>query len=320
MFSIVFRMYCEPVLCAVSLIGNITVLIGMARVKHGFSRSVRFYYSMLAIGELLLVDGLYFVGDFLETGIAYLVSGGTYYPILTYDATDLSCKLLSALWLVSDNIAGYTLVCLGIERIIAVTWPLRAKTILTLRFSVLLETTIVLLANISFLPLLLMDYTLVPQYGCWYDYSLPYTRFYIMLEIVIPLLSSLLSLGFSAYLVVKLILSMLARRGLSNSAGISARELSNIATLLFLDVAHVIVYIPDGIFYWMYSLTVVNPDALNAALAFTLYRLANIFDELLLVPHALTFFILFFRSGAFRKALCGKCFAINGSSQTEDTK
>ena len=165
-----------------------------------------------------------------------------------------------------------------------------------------------------------MDYTRVPQYGCWYDYSLPFTQFYIMLEIAVPLLSNFLSLGFSAYLVVKLILTMLARRGLSNRAGISARELSNITTLLFLDLAHVIVYIPDGVFYWMYSLTVVNTDALNSALAIILSRLANICDYLLLVPHTLTFFIFFFRSGAFRKTLCGRCFAFNGSSQTEDTK
>ena len=32
---------------------------------------------------------------------------------------------------------GLTVVCLGVERVIAITWPLRAKGILTFRFSVI---------------------------------------------------------------------------------------------------------------------------------------------------------------------------------------
>ena len=300
--SIIFRMYCEPVLCVVALLGNIAVLFGMVRVKTNFNSSVRFYYSVISIGAMEVVAGYYIVGDFLETGIAYLVSGGAFYPILTYDATVWSCKLLTALWMVPVILDGLTFICLGVERVIAVTWPLRAKTILTLRNSILFEFTVNLLVMGSFLPLLCIDYTLDSQYGCWYDFSLPFTQFYIFLETAIPFVNSLISLSISIYLILKVVLLTHARSKISTGGGISASELSNIATLMVFDIANLIVYIPDGIFYWIYALAVVNPSAFNADFTFTIYQLADLCDRFALIPHALTFFIHFARSHSFRRA------------------
>ena len=64
--SLIFRMYCEPIFCVISLLGNMAVFIAMCRVKHGFSLSVRFYYSVIAISELMVVGCYYLVGDFLH--------------------------------------------------------------------------------------------------------------------------------------------------------------------------------------------------------------------------------------------------------------
>lgn len=301
----VFRMYCTPVLCVVSLLGNSAMLIGMARVKSDFSKSVRFYYSVFSFAELLVVGGYFLIGDFLEYGIAALVSDGAYYPIRTYDATVWSCKLLNAVWMGPDFISGLTLVCLGIERIIAITWPLRAKMILTLRNSVIFELTVNVLIIGTFLPLLIIDYSLVHG-DCTYDFSLPFTQFYIMFEEGIPLISTFVSLGISIYLIVKVVQSLLARKHISSAGSISARELSNISTLLLLDLAHLIVYLPDGIFYFMYSIMKGNPELHDAVFTVAIHRLANLCDEFTLIPHTLTFFITFFRSQAFRKALFGK--------------
>ena len=89
--AIVFRKYFEPVFCLMSLLGNSAVIIGMWRVTHGLIRSVRFYYIVYAITELLIVDGCLFVGDFLESGIADRVSNGDFFPILTVESwTELS--------------------------------------------------------------------------------------------------------------------------------------------------------------------------------------------------------------------------------------
>ena len=301
-------MYCEPVLCIISVLGDIAVLFGMARVKYGFSSSVRFYYTMMAIAELVVVSCFYFVADFLEQGIAHLVSGGAFYPILTYDATNWSCKLLNALWMGPDNCIGLTLVCLGIERVIAVTWPFRTKRLLTLRFSVLLETTVNSLVLVGFLTLLCIVYKLDPQYGCWYDFSLPFTQFYIILEETIPLIRSFMSFGISLYLVVTIARSMIMRSHISSGGGISASEISNIATLLVFDVTSLIVFIPNGIFYGIYAFTLVNPSAFSADFTLIILQLGDITACLMMIPHSLTFFIHFSRSGAFRQALFGKCF------------
>ena len=306
--SLEFRMYVEPVLCVVSVLGNIAVLFGMARVKHGFSISVRFYYKMMAIAGLVLVSCFYFVGDFLEQGIAHLVSGGAFYPIRTLDAANWSCKLLNALWMGPDNFIGLTLVCLGIERVIAVTWPIHAKRRLTLRFSVLLETTVNSLVLVGFLTLLCIDYKIDPQYGCWYDFSLPFTQFYIMLEETIPIIRSFISFGISIYLVVTISRSMIMRRHISSGGGISASEMSNVATLMVFDVVSLIVFIPTGIIFWIYSFTLINPSAFSADFTLIIYQLGDLSGCLMLIPHTLIFFIHFSRSGAFRKALFGKCF------------
>ena len=300
--AILLRMYYEPVLCVVSLIGSIAVLFGMTRVKNHFSSSVRYYYSVIAIAELTVVAGYYIVGDFLEIGIAYLVSDGAFYPILTYDATNWSCKLLNVLWMGPDFCVGFTYICLGVERVIAVTWPFRAKTILTLRNSILFESTVNLLILGSFLPLLCIDYTIDPQYGCWYDFSLPFTVFYIFLEETIPLVSSFTSLSISLYLVVKFVQLTLARSHISTGGSISARELSNIATLMVFDMANLIVYVPDGVIYFIYAIVVANPSAFSDDFNFTIYQLADVCDRFTLIPHALTFFIHFSRSRSFRRA------------------
>ena len=300
--SIEFRMYCEPVFCVVSLLGNFAILIGMARVKN-FSSSVRFYYSVIAFCELVVVASFFLVGDFLETGIAYLVSGGAFYPILTYDAANWSCKLINALWMGPDFMVGLTLICLGVERVIGITWPFRAKTILTLQNSILFETTVNFLVLGGFVPLLCIVYTIDPQNGCFYDFSLSFTQFYVFFEVSIPLISSFVSLGISIYLVVKFVQLTLQRRNISKGAGISAREISNIATLMVIDVAHLIVYIPDGVLYVLYSIAEVNPKVFSADFTFMIYQLADICDCFTLIPHALIFFIHFFRSGSFRKAL-----------------
>lgn len=141
--------------------------------------------------QSLLVSGNFLVGNFLENGIAYLVSGDAYYSILVYEANVWCCKLLKVLLMGPDTVVGLTLVCLGIERIIAITWPLRAKTVLTLRNSALLERAVYLSILVMFFPRVAIDCTLVPNYGCcsYRLYAVVHSILHrnIMLDKAIPL-------------------------------------------------------------------------------------------------------------------------------------
>lgn len=69
-----FRRYLLAPLLALALLGNIVVLVGVARV-HGISHSTRIYYAMIAIAELV-VAGMPFEADVLLMN-NYCTLGGT---------------------------------------------------------------------------------------------------------------------------------------------------------------------------------------------------------------------------------------------------
>ena len=209
--------------------------------------------------------------------------------------------------------------CLGFERIIAVTWPLRAKTILTLRTSVILETTVIFLTVAVLVPLLAITYTMDPTYGCTSDFSLPFTQEFSYVKEAIPIVNTLLSLSFSIYLILKMALSMRARRHLSSGGGaISAIEWSNVATILLLDIVRLVVYIPNGIVFILISVSHMNSIVFDTGFTFVLYQLADLCNIFRQVPHSITFFIHFFRSDTFRKVLFGNFFAFLNGKKSEN--
>ena len=76
LFSDMFRAYLHPVFGLMAFFGSIGVVVGMARVgDKNFNRSVRIYYSLLAITDLVFVDAAIVPSQFLETGIAYITTG-----------------------------------------------------------------------------------------------------------------------------------------------------------------------------------------------------------------------------------------------------
>ena len=84
---------------------------------------------------------------------------------------------------------------------------------------------------------------------------------------------------------------MRARRRISSGGVISALELSNIATLVLLDVTHLVVYIPCDIVYLL--LSIANLTASDSGLIFVFYQLADICNLITMVSHSLTFFYPF---------------------------
>ena len=284
--------------------GSIGVLVGMSRVgDKNFNRSVRIYYSLLAIADLVFVNVALIPSEFLETGIAYITTGLNSYPILTVDATEWSCKLISGIWYASDTTAGYLLVCLGIGRIIAITWPLRAKTILSVRFSVILMLCILGIALVIDVPQVVIVYTLTPL-GCTYDLSLPYAVEYIVLETLYPVVYSLLSFSFTTYLIISACsLSLRQRRHLSKGTNrVSSLEVSNALTMVALDVVRITIFFP----YSFVATAGLVLFIINGFSSIWIYVIMDIFYNFMIIPHSVNFFIHFFRSPAFRVAIFGQ--------------
>ena len=315
--------YAFPVFGPIGVLGNLAIIVGMARVKREFSKSLRFYYIVLAVAEFVEVS-YYLYAIFYEFGLWFLTDGKWKTKFL--DLSDLSCKILSSLFIGSDAMCGFTVVCLGVERVIAMTWPLRAKGILTFRFSVIFEMIVCTIFFLFEEPLLLIVYDLeyVPFYWapvCSYNFSLAVTTIYMMIEEAVPLIFTILSFAITVYLSMKIVLTKYAHHKLtqrSNPSGaetagakLSARELSNVLTLIALNVVHLLIYLPTCLFYLMYTVLAQTPA--DESLTIVIFNLAQIFNQLIIIPHAINVFVYMFRSRAFRVALFGESYACSGA-------
>ena len=317
--------YVFPVFGPIGIIGNLAIIVGMAKVKCDFSKSLGFYYIVLAVAEF--VEANYCLeGVFYELGIWSLTDGKWKTKLL--DLSDWSCKIFIALFIGSDTVSGFTIVCLGVERVIAMSWPLRAKAILTFRFSVIFETIVCTIFLLLEEPLLVMVYDLenIPFYWtpfCSYNFSLAITPIYMMIEEAVPISFTILSFAITVYLSVKIVFTKYAhhrltqgsKRSRAESVGatLSARELSNVLTLIILNAVNLIIYLPTCFLYLLYSVLSLMPAA-DINLMNDVYNLGSFINQLTIIPRSINVFVYLFRSRAFRVALCGKRCACGGAS------
>ena len=110
---------------------------------------------------------------------------------------------------------------------------------------------------------------------------------YIALEIALPMIHSLLSFAITMYLIVALVRSKRDRSGLMKGAGsaISVLEASNVLTLLAIDIAHLVIFLP----YSFLTCIGFVATALNYTVDFTWFSVIGIFIALWPVPLSLTF-------------------------------
>lgn len=316
--------YVFPEFGVIGLLGNLAIIYGMAKVKSELSPSLRFYYITLAVADF--IDVSYYFGEFFEYGL-WFYSGGTLRHLLI-NSSALSCKISTALMMGGDTVSGFTVVCLGVERFIAVTWPLRAKQILTLRFSVIFETFVCIVFLLLLDPLLVIVYNLeyVPFYWapvCIWDLSLAVTPVYMAIEELMPILFTVPAFAITVYLTLKILRTTRTRHQLTDATGqsraetgamkLSARELSNVVTLIAISVMHLIVYIPYSFFFTV--LSVLSNTAADESVVIIFMNIGSLFNQLVIVPHSMNVFVYLFRSRAFRVALFGERCACRRSKQ-----
>ena len=120
---------------------NLLILAIVPRTAVRVGRSAKLYYSIIAIADLLelLVGSV--LWSFLDDGLLLLTGNRFSLRIVRY--SDVTCKLFYLLCELTGNLSNYTIVALSIERCLIVFFPLRAKGIVCLRFSVMLIMIIV---------------------------------------------------------------------------------------------------------------------------------------------------------------------------------
>ena len=113
----VFLIGFEPVLILVGLIGNALVLIIMPRKTVMAAKSAKFYYMLLAFADLMDIIIGWLLRSFISETM-YIYTNGSFHFEL-YKQSSFTCKLFFGLWTFFETISDYTLVAMGIERIIA---------------------------------------------------------------------------------------------------------------------------------------------------------------------------------------------------------
>ena len=319
-----YRTYFLPVLILLGLCVNSLVIFGMARIRRGFSESTRLYYGTMATAQLIVVIDPFLIGQFVESTLHFWSSGR--WPLfLTINGADWSCKLLSSVWVAADGIAGYTLVCLGIERSLAVTCPLRAKSLLSPRFSLTLLCSLNTVYVLLLVPLSLALYQLgkVPGIAiqiCTYNLESLLGSFYVVFESLLnEFIPTFLSFLLTIYLTYRIVRATHLRhrlseqsqrqRGQTAAGAMPVQELSATITLVLLATLHLLVYAP---------LAVVTLGYLMATKLWKDYVLRMMFSSLFdlfcsctLVAHSTMFIAYIARSRTFRDAVFPFCSGYN---------
>ena len=107
-----------PVLIMIGLIGNSLVLVIMPNQAVLASKSAKFYYIIIALANFFDIIFGWLIRTFLSETLALYTTGS--FSLTLYKYTTWSCKILFGIWTWFEILADYTLVAMGIERIIAV--------------------------------------------------------------------------------------------------------------------------------------------------------------------------------------------------------
>ena len=114
----IFLLVIEPLLIIIGLTGNILVLVVMPKQGVLASKSAKFYYITMAIANFLDIIVGWFIRSFLSETLSMYTNGA--FTIDLYKYSTWSCKMVFGIWTWLEILANYTLVAMGIERIIAV--------------------------------------------------------------------------------------------------------------------------------------------------------------------------------------------------------
>ena len=322
-----YRTYFLPVLILLGLCVNSLVIFGMARIRRGFSESTRLYYGTMAIAQLIVVIVPFLIGQFVESTLHFW-SGGSWPLFLTINGAHWSCKLLNSVWVAADGIAGYTLVCLGIERSLAVTCPLRAKSLLSPRFSLTLLCSLNAVYILLLVPLSLWLYQLdkVPGIAiciCTYNLKSHVGSFYVVLESLLSaFIPTFLSFLLTIYLTYRILRATSLRhrlseqsqqqRGQTAAGAMPVQELSATITLVLLATLHLLVYAPLAVVTlgYLMAATLWKDDALRMMFS----SLVDLFCSCTLVAHSTMFLTCIARSRTFRDAVFPFCKRANKHS------
>lgn len=115
------------VLIPFGIVGNLLIIMAFCRLKYAVGKSLRVYYIVLAISQLVNIVGSH-LAAFVDYEMQLLTDNAVYWPISN---DDLACQVNKGLTYLGNHCTNWTYVAMNLERLISVSQPLRAKFKLT---------------------------------------------------------------------------------------------------------------------------------------------------------------------------------------------
>lgn len=123
--------YFLPVNAVIGFCENVAILYVLFKLKTGIGESARFYYSLLAVFNLLYLLVYDVFSGFITYGLHAATLGRFYFSAIIEN--EWLCKICSDSYIPLAVLVTWTYVLLNVERVFAIAWPLKAKIIFTAR-------------------------------------------------------------------------------------------------------------------------------------------------------------------------------------------
>ena len=148
------RFYLQPSIAMFGIVLNSLVLIGMLSSRINASKTAKFYYVLMAIGDLQIMFKIMTV--FLFQLKCFL----DYFQLCEIMLKwRFFWKFAMATWLIGEIISNYSIMLLSFERLLAITNPMRSRLYLSLKRNVItfIIVTLPMIIYIGSFSILLYD-------------------------------------------------------------------------------------------------------------------------------------------------------------------
>ena len=306
-YSMIHFQFIHPFFSIFGIIGNIWILFTLGLGKVPISTTTKFYYLLIGVGDLSLIICHFFWAGLCDT--LWIWSKGKFFLCLDI-FSPFSCVIMRLWYYLSEFLSNYTLVAFSIERLIAVCWPFRAKTMLTKTFTIYLLLFLNVPGFLFYLIVIPFGSAIIPitrvvSFTCHSNYyNIFGLLFNISMSIIILGLHTLVDLVVSIILFLKL---YIFRKNVDSSLNFKqgSKEISATLTLLMLCLITFIIY-GTCLMAYLVTLTYSYFKIFSDELVSIGYVIFALFISSTNIPHSLNILIYLtlipsFRHSAFCK-------------------
>lgn len=242
--------------------------------------------------------------------------GTTFFSFVTLN--DVICAINLIIWFILEIYSDYAMVAMMIERCIVVMFPLRAKTILNPRFTIILISICVVPFWLALLPI--SPFVLGVQYGSmwsesglfcgWYSDRAGFFYFLWAYQLIIYTFHVIISGILVVILCTALAYRFRSRRHLIQSdkvisGGESGKEYSTIVIMLIISSINLVIFLPGLVALFVSYL--IDSSNWSQGAQNLLANLDRFSFSVPCVAHSFNFLVYFLRIPTFRSEIVNVC-------------